>query len=95
MFSWVSDALCWWGWVPAPLKRVSEPAALPTTDDVDKNFKSQTLSSLSSPRGDLGAPQNPNAKAAGSRKIHFNWLPPPGKPAGYRVRWGGHEGAGW
>ncbi|XP_023387385.1 integrin beta-4 [Pteropus vampyrus] len=56
-------------------------------DDLDRNFKSQTLSSLSSPRGDLGAPQNPNAKAAGSRKIHFNWLPPPGKPAGYRVKY--------
>nr|KAF6456529.1 integrin subunit beta 4 [Rousettus aegyptiacus] len=56
-------------------------------DDLDRNFKSQTLTSLSSPRGDLGAPQNPNAKAAGSRKIHFNWLPPPGKPAGYRVKY--------
>ena len=49
----------------------------------------QTVSSPPPPRGDLGAPQNPNAKAAGSRKIHFNWLPPPGKPTGYRVRWGG------
>lgn len=48
----------------------------------------QTVSSPPPPRGDLGAPQNPNAKAAGSRKIHFNWLPPPGKPTGYRVRWG-------
>nr|3F7P_C Chain C, Integrin beta-4 [Homo sapiens]3F7P_D Chain D, Integrin beta-4 [Homo sapiens]3F7P_E Chain E, Integrin beta-4 [Homo sapiens] len=36
---------------------------------------------------DLGAPQNPNAKAAGSRKIHFNWLPPSGKPMGYRVKY--------
>ncbi|XP_008564328.1 PREDICTED: integrin beta-4 [Galeopterus variegatus] len=55
-------------------------------DEVDGNFKSQTLSSPP-PRGDLGAPQNPNAKAVGSRKIHFNWLPPPGKPLGYRVKY--------
>nr|XP_036852937.1 integrin beta-4 isoform X1 [Manis javanica] len=54
-------------------------------DELDRNFMSQTVSS--SPRGDLGAPQNPNAKAAGSRKIHFNWLPPPGKPTGYRVKY--------
>lgn len=55
---------------------------------MDRNFVNQTLSSPPPPRGELGAPQNPNAKAAGSRKIHFNWLPPPGKPTGYRVRWG-------
>lgn len=58
----------------------------------------QTLSSPLLPRGDLGAPQNPNAKATGSRKIHFNWLPPPGKPTGYRVRWGATrvvDGGGW
>ena len=54
----------------------------------------QTVSSPPPPRGDLGAPQNPNAKAAGSRKIHFNWLPPPGKPTGYRVRLGGCDEAG-
>ncbi|XP_062071688.1 integrin beta-4 isoform X1 [Lepus europaeus] len=55
-------------------------------DELDRDFVSQTLSSPPS-RGDLGAPQNPNAKAAGSRKIHFNWLPPPGKPLGYRVKY--------
>ncbi|KAM6175800.1 integrin beta-4 isoform 4-T4 [Erethizon dorsatum] len=55
-------------------------------DELDRNL-SQMLSSPPSPRGDLGAPQNPNAKAAGSRKIHFNWLPPPGKPMGYRVKY--------
>ncbi|KAH0629495.1 hypothetical protein JD844_011597 [Phrynosoma platyrhinos] len=37
-----------------------------------------------SPRGTLGAPLNPNAQALSSRKIRFNWLPPPGKPAGYK-----------
>ncbi|XP_029418547.1 integrin beta-4 isoform X2 [Nannospalax galili] len=55
-------------------------------DEVDRSLINQTLSSPP-PRGDLGAPQNPNAKAAGSRKIHFNWLPPPGKPMGYRVKY--------
>ncbi|EHB10767.1 Integrin beta-4 [Heterocephalus glaber] len=56
-------------------------------DELDRNLISQTLTSPPSPRGDLGVPQNPNAKAAGSRKIHFNWLPPPGKPMGYRVKY--------
>ncbi|XP_020034406.2 integrin beta-4 isoform X5 [Castor canadensis] len=56
-------------------------------DELDRNLVSQALSSLPPPRGDLDAPQNPNAKAAGSRKIHFNWLPPPGKPTGYRVKY--------
>ncbi|XP_007454400.1 PREDICTED: integrin beta-4 [Lipotes vexillifer] len=56
-------------------------------DELDGNLMGQTLSSTPLPRGDLGAPQNPNAKATGSRKIHFNWLPPPGKPTGYRVKY--------
>ncbi|XP_037056436.1 integrin beta-4 isoform X3 [Peromyscus leucopus] len=56
-------------------------------DETDRSLINQELSSPPPPRGDLGAPQNPNAKAAGSRKIHFNWLPPPGKPMGYRVKY--------
>ncbi|XP_045692019.1 integrin beta-4 isoform X2 [Phyllostomus hastatus] len=56
-------------------------------DDLEQNFKSQTLSRLTGAHSDLGAPQNPNAKAAGSRKIHFNWLPPSGTPTGYRVKY--------
>ncbi|OWK14046.1 ITGB4, partial [Cervus elaphus hippelaphus] len=56
-------------------------------DELDRSVMNQTVSSPPPPRGDLGAPQNPNAKAAGSRKIHFNWLPPPGKPTGYRVKY--------
>ncbi|PNJ87923.1 ITGB4 isoform 6 [Pongo abelii] len=56
-------------------------------DELDRSFTSQMLSSQPPPHGDLGAPQNPNAKAAGSRKIHFNWLPPSGKPMGYRVKY--------
>ncbi|XP_074870255.1 integrin beta-4 isoform X1 [Carettochelys insculpta] len=40
-----------------------------------------------SPRGKLGAPLNPNAQALSSRKIRFNWLPPPGKPTGYKVKY--------
>ncbi|XP_019500033.1 PREDICTED: integrin beta-4 isoform X2 [Hipposideros armiger] len=56
-------------------------------DEVDKSFPSQTLSSVPPLRGDLSAPQNLSAKAAGSRKIHFSWMPPPGKPTGYRVKY--------
>ncbi|XP_019601154.2 integrin beta-4 isoform X2 [Rhinolophus sinicus] len=56
-------------------------------DELDKNFTGQTLSPIPHAHGDLSAPQNPNAKAAGSRKIQFNWLPPPGKPTGYRVKY--------
>uniref|UniRef100_A0A8C0H2X8 Integrin beta n=1 Tax=Chelonoidis abingdonii TaxID=106734 RepID=A0A8C0H2X8_CHEAB len=37
--------------------------------------------------GKLGAPLNPNAQALNSRKIRFNWLPPPGKPIGYKVKY--------
>ncbi|XP_032067171.1 integrin beta-4 isoform X1 [Thamnophis elegans] len=40
-----------------------------------------------SPRGILAAPLNPNSQALSSRKIRFNWLPPPGKPAGYKVKY--------
>ncbi|XP_006886431.1 PREDICTED: integrin beta-4 [Elephantulus edwardii] len=56
-------------------------------DEMDLNFTNKTRSSPSVIRGDPAAPQNPNAKAAGSRKIHFNWLPPPGKPMGYKVKY--------
>ncbi|XP_045840389.1 integrin beta-4 isoform X4 [Meles meles] len=70
--------------------RLGQPHSATVTigdpDELDRNFTSQTLSSFPH-HGDLGAPQNPNAKAAGSRKIHFNWLPPPGKPTGYRVKY--------
>ncbi|XP_015269964.1 PREDICTED: integrin beta-4 isoform X3 [Gekko japonicus] len=38
-------------------------------------------------RNRLGAPLNPNAHALNSRKIRFNWLPPPGKVAGYKVKY--------
>ncbi|XP_058140713.1 integrin beta-4 isoform X3 [Dasypus novemcinctus] len=67
-------------------------------DQVDRDLVGHTLSSSSLPRGDLGAPQNPNAKAVGSRKIHFNWLPPPGKPMGYKVKYwiqGDSESEAW
>nr|XP_048674126.1 integrin beta-4 isoform X4 [Caretta caretta] len=40
-----------------------------------------------SPRGKLGVPLNPNAQTLSSRKIRFNWLPPPGKPIGYKVKY--------
>uniref|UniRef100_G3UG61 Integrin beta n=1 Tax=Loxodonta africana TaxID=9785 RepID=G3UG61_LOXAF len=56
-------------------------------DELDRSLTSRTVSSTPLLRGDPAAPQNPNAKAAGSRKIHFNWLPPPGKPMGYKVKY--------
>ncbi|NXL86999.1 ITB4 protein, partial [Alectura lathami] len=40
-----------------------------------------------SPKGRLSAPLNPNAQALSSRKIHFSWFPPPGKPLGYKVKY--------
>ncbi|KAM9597476.1 integrin beta-4 isoform 1-T1 [Trichechus inunguis] len=56
-------------------------------DEVDRSVTNWTLSSLPLVHSDPAAPQNPNAKAAGPRKIHFNWLPPPGKPTGYKVKY--------
>ncbi|KAM9004716.1 integrin beta-4 isoform X3 [Sarcophilus harrisii] len=55
-------------------------------ESLDKDFIGQTSSSYSTP-AEPGAPQNANAKAVGSRRIHFNWIPPPGKPSGYRVKY--------
>uniref|UniRef100_A0A8C5U3E6 Integrin beta n=1 Tax=Malurus cyaneus samueli TaxID=2593467 RepID=A0A8C5U3E6_9PASS len=40
-----------------------------------------------SPKGRLSAPLNPNACALSSREINFNWIPPPGKPLGYKVKY--------
>uniref|UniRef100_A0A8C5J4I3 Integrin beta n=1 Tax=Junco hyemalis TaxID=40217 RepID=A0A8C5J4I3_JUNHY len=40
-----------------------------------------------SPKGRLGAPLNPDARALSSREISFNWFPPPGKPLGYKVKY--------
>lgn len=64
-------------------------------DELDRSLTTQMVSSQPPPHGDLGTPQNPNAKAAGSRKIHFNWLPPSGKPMGYRVRQGAEGHGRW
>lgn len=43
------------------------------------------VQSLQSPRGKIGAPINLNAQAISARKIRLNWIPPSGKPAGYKV----------
>uniref|UniRef100_F7EEF6 Integrin beta n=1 Tax=Ornithorhynchus anatinus TaxID=9258 RepID=F7EEF6_ORNAN len=37
--------------------------------------------------GELGVPQNLTAQASSSRTILFTWLPPPGTPTGYRVKY--------
>ncbi|KAJ6660314.1 hypothetical protein lerEdw1_017737, partial [Lerista edwardsae] len=50
----------------------------------------QTIVTIADPEavgGKIGAPLNPNAQALTSKKIRFNWLPPPGKPAGYKVKY--------
>ncbi|NXX54571.1 ITB4 protein, partial [Scopus umbretta] len=39
------------------------------------------------PKGRLSAPLNPKAHALSSREIRFSWLPPPGKPLGYKVKY--------
>ncbi|XP_074121250.1 integrin beta-4 isoform X5 [Sminthopsis crassicaudata] len=67
--------------------RLGEPhSATVLIESLDKDFVGQTASSYSTP-AEPGAPQNPNAKAIGSRRIHFNWIPPPGKPSGYKVKY--------
>ncbi|XP_056673108.1 integrin beta-4 isoform X2 [Monodelphis domestica] len=66
--------------------RLGDPhSATILIESQDKELFGQ--SSLYSTRSDPSAPQNPNAKAVGSRRIHFNWLPPPGKPSGYKVKY--------
>ncbi|NXE76024.1 ITB4 protein, partial [Cochlearius cochlearius] len=40
-----------------------------------------------SPKGRLSAPLNPNAHALTSREISFSWVPPLGKPLGYKVKY--------
>uniref|UniRef100_A0A7M4EGK5 Integrin beta n=1 Tax=Crocodylus porosus TaxID=8502 RepID=A0A7M4EGK5_CROPO len=47
----------------------------------------QHCGDCASPKGKISAPLNPNAQALNSRKIRFNWLPPPGKPLGYKVKY--------
>uniref|UniRef100_A0A7M4FUT3 Integrin beta n=1 Tax=Crocodylus porosus TaxID=8502 RepID=A0A7M4FUT3_CROPO len=47
----------------------------------------QSVIQILSPKGKISAPLNPNAQALNSRKIRFNWLPPPGKPLGYKVKY--------
>ncbi|CAI9607820.1 unnamed protein product, partial [Staurois parvus] len=56
----------------------------PATDVVEKVMPVQ---SLQSPRGKIGAPINLNAQAINARKIRLNWIPPSGKPSGYKVRY--------
>uniref|UniRef100_A0A1A8MBB1 Integrin, beta 4 n=2 Tax=Nothobranchius TaxID=28779 RepID=A0A1A8MBB1_9TELE len=40
-----------------------------------------------SPGGRLLSPANLKARATGPRNIHLNWDPPPGNPAGYKVKY--------
>ncbi|KAM5136085.1 LOW QUALITY PROTEIN: integrin beta-4 [Mantella aurantiaca] len=56
----------------------------PATEVVEKVMPVQ---SLQSPRGKMGSPINLNAQPITSRKIRLNWIPPSGKPSGYKVRY--------
>ncbi|XP_036612610.1 integrin beta-4 isoform X1 [Trichosurus vulpecula] len=70
--------------------RLGEPHSatvlIVTPESMDREFVGQTTSSYST-RADPGAPQNPSAMAIDSRRIRFNWIPPPGKPFGYKVKY--------
>uniref|UniRef100_A0A7M4FUP1 Integrin beta n=1 Tax=Crocodylus porosus TaxID=8502 RepID=A0A7M4FUP1_CROPO len=61
------------------------PQTMVTIADPDLSFNQDLIPQ--SPKGKISAPLNPNAQALNSRKIRFNWLPPPGKPLGYKVKY--------
>ncbi|KAM4663962.1 integrin beta-4 isoform 2-T2 [Discoglossus pictus] len=64
------------------------PQCTITIDDSgDIMQKVGQVSSLQSPRGKIGAPINLNSQAVSARKIRLNWMPPAGKPSGYKVRY--------
>ncbi|XP_072259995.1 integrin beta-4 isoform X1 [Pyxicephalus adspersus] len=56
-------------------------------DSADIVEKVMPVQSVQSPRGKMGAPINLNAQAISARKIRLNWIPPSGKPSGYKVRY--------
>ncbi|XP_053565049.1 LOW QUALITY PROTEIN: integrin beta-4 [Bombina bombina] len=64
------------------------PQCTITIDDTpDIMPKAHEFQSAQSPRGKLGAPINLNCQAVSARKIRMNWIPPGGKPTGYKVRY--------
>ncbi|KAG8434443.1 hypothetical protein GDO86_012712, partial [Hymenochirus boettgeri] len=64
------------------------PQCTITIDDSgDIIDKAITPQSMQSPRGKIGVPINLNAQALDARNIRLNWMPPPGKPTGYKVRY--------
>ncbi|XP_029456359.1 integrin beta-4 isoform X2 [Rhinatrema bivittatum] len=64
------------------------PQTTVTIADAPESQETVALTqSVESPRGKLGAPINLNAQALSARKIRLNWLPPPGKPTGYKVKY--------
>ncbi|KAM4691201.1 LOW QUALITY PROTEIN: integrin beta-4 [Rhinophrynus dorsalis] len=56
-------------------------------DSADIVQKTMTVQSAQSPRGKMGSPINLTAQALNARNIRLNWMPPPGKPTGYKVRY--------
>ncbi|XP_063816661.1 integrin beta-4 isoform X1 [Pseudophryne corroboree] len=56
-------------------------------DSAEVVQKTMPTQSLQSPRGKIAAPANLSAQAVSARKIRANWMPPPGKIAGYKVRY--------
>ncbi|OCT62976.1 integrin beta-4 isoform X1 [Xenopus laevis] len=64
------------------------PQCTITIDDTaDVIQKAMPVQSVQSPSGKIGAPINLNGQALSARKIRLNWMPPPGKPTGYKVRY--------
>nr|XP_033818362.1 integrin beta-4 isoform X2 [Geotrypetes seraphini] len=64
------------------------PQTTVTIADPSEPLENMALTqSVQSPRGGLGAPINLTAQAMSARKIRLNWLPPPGKPTGYKVKY--------
>ncbi|XP_030064113.1 integrin beta-4 isoform X2 [Microcaecilia unicolor] len=64
------------------------PQTTVTIADTSEPLENVALTqSVQSPKGKIGSPINLNAQAMSARKIRLNWVPPPGKLAGYKVRY--------
>ncbi|XP_058845918.1 integrin beta-4-like isoform X1 [Acipenser ruthenus] len=60
------------------------PDSLPETMETQSMTQS---SGLGSPSGRLAPPLNVTAQATGPKNICMLWIPPPGKPSGYKVKY--------
>ncbi|XP_041077441.1 integrin beta-4-like isoform X2 [Polyodon spathula] len=60
------------------------PESLPETMEMQSMTQS---SGIRSPSGRLAPPLNVTAQATGPKNIRMLWIPPPGKPSGYKVKY--------